>query len=961
MKLYQRIANIKEQWTSAIIIAVLLCSVGLGFVFSGVTSHWSNQIYDGFQKVGLPTAEQSKVAIVAIDSASLQQIGRWPWPRSIHATLLDKLTKAGAAVIAFDIHFAEPAAGDKKLAKAIQRHGKVVLPVFFEKNNSGSFSVSKPRDVLIKAGAVLGHVHLDISEEDGVARRINLIMNAGSEKWPALGLAMLEQGSTSNKKLRIIDNRLVEKNDSNPPLARNNKIMLPFSQKNNRIQQLSYRRILNTPDNALAKLGLKDKYILVGLTAVGLSPYILTPAPGTKKTMPGVEFQALVLDVLMNNQEVMPFSLKSQFILTAIFLLIPLILYYLLSNEWIIIGIGGLLLLTLMFSFIALKLFHFWFPPVPVLITLALSYPLWGWRHLKRAGQRLSQQEKQILLTTQSIADGVITTDENGRVTYLNLVAEHMTGFTLAEASGKLLDQVLKLHKQPEQALMNWLKISQKEDTASFKSLDQSGLISRSGRKYNVSISAGLLREKNDVQGMVLAICDLTEVKREAKKVAYLVSHEKLTRLPNRSLLKEHVRTTIQHQKELSGTPPLFAVYFLNIDNFTRINDALGRNVGDKILRIIAKRLKALRKEGGLVAHLGGDEFATFCTHLKNKEEAAELASAMIDKIDRRIIFNDQQLHLSVSIGISFYPENGKDDEVLISKADVAMRHAKRLGRNNFQFFTAEMDHTLSDALHLEQSLREALKNNELEVYYQPQVDLETGTINGLEALVRWPQQDGKMIPPSTFIPVAEESGLIQNLGQWVLDESCRQGKAWQDAGIPPIRMSVNLSPQQFLNSDIVLMIKSILLKTGFDARYLEIEITEGAVMQNYPKALETLSQFKKLGGQVSLDDFGTGYSSFSRLKNMPIDQLKIDQSFVFDIAESRADAAVTHAMITMAHDMGIVVVAEGVESLQQLEILKRQNCDEFQGYFFSRPLPASGITTLLQKAAGTDRVGAPA
>ena len=941
-------------------MAVLLCSVGLGFVFSGVTNHWSNQVYDWFQKVGLPSAEQTQIAIVAIDSTSLQQIGRWPWSRSVHAALLNKLTKAGAAVVAFDIHFSEPAPGDKKLEKAIQQHGKVVLPVFFEKNSSGSFDVSKPMNTLVRAGAVLGHVHADLGE-DGVSRHINLTMGSGSEKWPALGLVMLEQGSITNKKLSIIVNRLTERNGSNSSLVRENKILLPFSQQNNRIRQLSYQRILNTPDNALAKLGLKNKYILVGPTAAGLSPYLLTPASGTKKTMAGVEFQALVLDALMNNQTIMPFTLKSQFVLTAVFLLIPLLLYYLLSNEWIIIGVGASLLSVLIFSFVALKLFQLWFPPVSVLITLALSYPLWGWRHLKRAGQRLSQQKNQSLLTTQSITDGVITTDEKGRITYLNLVAEYMTGFTQAEASGKFLDQVLKLNKQPEQALMNWLKISQKGDTASFKSLDQTGLISRRGRKYNVSISAGLLREKGRIHGMVLVICDLTEVKREAKKVAYLVSHEKLTRLPNRSLLKEHIRASIQRKKERDNTPPFFAVYFINIDNFTRINDALGRSVGDKILRIIAKRLKALRKEGDLVAHLGGDEFALFVTHLKNKKEAVELASTMINKIDRRIIFNDQQLHLSVSIGISFYPENGKDDEVLISKADVAMRHAKRLGRNNFQFFTAEMNHTLSEALHLEQSLREALKNNELEVYYQPQVDLKTGTIHGLEALVRWPQQDGKMIPPSTFIPVAEESGLIQNLGQWVLDESCRQGKAWQDAGIPPIRMSVNLSPQQFLNSDIVSMIKSILLKTGFDARYLEIEITEGAVMQNFPKALETLSQFKKLGGQVSLDDFGTGYSSFSRLKNMPIDQLKIDQSFVFDIAESRADAAVTHAMITMAHDMGIVVVAEGVESLQQLEILKRQNCDEFQGYFFSRPLPASGITTLLQKAAGTDRVGAPA
>lgn len=943
-------ASLEQRWTNALGVALMLCLVGLGFVWTGVTQHWSNQVYDWFQKVSLPGIHKSDVVVIEINAQSLRQIGRWPWPRLVHAELLDKLTRAGAKVVAFDIHFSEPGQHDDQLAKAIQRNGRVVLPVFWEKSEAG-FILSKPLEPFIKAGAVLGHTHVDF-DSDGVARRTCLLTNTQSGQWPSLGQAMIWQANQgpSAKQLTFIRGEQSGFCESSA--------MIPFSRPDQYFRALSYTTVLKSTDRQLEKLSLRDKYVLVGPTAAGLSPFVMTPTSGDKKAIPGVVFQALALDVLISGEVVTPFSLSMQLALTALFILTPVLLYYVFRNEWVIITTGSLFVVALGFSFVALKFFNLWFPPMPVLVTLALSYPLWGWRRLKHVGHDLSREQNQIKLTAQSIADGVITTDASGRVVYLNPVAEHMTGLKLNEVHGQSFDQVLHLDDNQQQHLMSWLKNSQHRNTVSLKSLGQTALKSRSGRDYNVSISASLLRDRGGVQGMVLAICDLTEVKREARKVAFLVSHEKLTRLPNRSLLKEHIRRVMKHNR---NPDQLMSIYFINLDNFKRINDVLGRAVGDRILRIVAKRLKAMRQENDFVAHLGGDEFAFVFAHVKNKIQALEFAGELVERLGHRINVDNHQLHLSASIGISLYPDDGQDDEMLISKADVAMRHAKTLGRNNFQLFSSEMDYFLSQTLHLEQDLRAAIQNNELELYYQPQIDIETGAIRGLEALTRWRRSDGKFVEPSIFISVAEETGLIHSLGKWVLEESCRQAKIWQEKGIPPVRIAVNLSPRQFMSNDVVSVIRGALANSGLDAKYLEIEITESAVMQNYAKALETLLQFKALGGQVSLDDFGIGYSSFSRLKNLPIDQLKIDRSFVLDIVASKADAAVTHAMITMAHDMGIDVIAEGVESRQQIEILKQQDCDEFQGYFFSRPLPATDIGELLQRVSKGINTGSKA
>jgi len=442
----------------------------------------------------------------------------------------------------------------------------------------------------------------------------------------------------------------------------------------------------------------------------------------------------------------------------------------------------------------------------------------------------------------------------------------------------------------------------------------------------------------------------LLEDEREAAELAtveieHLAYHDALTGLPNRPLFVDRLIVALAQAHR--GNQKL-AVFFLDLDRFKDINDSLGHSVGDTLLKAVAERVRRCVREGDTVARFGGDEFTLLIPRIESVEDAAKIAQKIIETLKIPFFIHDRELFATTSIGISIFPGDGQDPETLVRNADAAMYRAKDQGRDNYQLYAPAMNERALERLALENMLRKALANDELVLFYQPIVDLVTRRIVGAEALIRWQHPELGLLSPAHFISVAELSGLIIPIGEWVLRTACRQLRAWQRKYDPALSMSVNLSARQFQQPDLVGQIRGAIADTGVEPRLVELEITESNAMQNAENTIYTLRELKTLGVRIAMDDFGTGYSSLNYLKRFPIDTLKLDQSFVTGIRTDGSDAAIVSAVISMAHSLHLEVVAEGVESEEQLAFLALQRCDRIQGFLFSEPLPAEALEPML-------------
>ncbi len=479
------------------------------------------------------------------------------------------------------------------------------------------------------------------------------------------------------------------------------------------------------------------------------------------------------------------------------------------------------------------------------------------------------------------------------------------------------------------------------------------------GACRNVHEQADVVHDgKGNPVSMQGTVQDITERINTEEKIRFLAYYDRLTGLPNRQLFLEHFNQALfAAQRDGSKV----ALLYLDLDRFKRINDTLGHSAGDKLLKAIAGCLgDSIRssdivakacpadKPGVTLSRLGGDEFTILLTRLAEEEHAGRVAQRILDLLSQPTRIGDQEVYISGSIGITLYPSDGEDVDMLLRNADVAMYHAKESGRNSFQFFSAQLNQRTMEKLSIETDLKKALERNELLLYYQPQIDLQAGKLAGVEALVRWRHPRLGMVPPSMFIPIAEETGLIVDIGQWVLVEACRQAVQWRQAGFAPLRMGVNISSLQFKQQSLAALVRKVLQITGLAPGCLELELTESAIMQNVSLVNDTLIELKELGVNLSVDDFGTGYSSMSYLKRFPLDTLKIDRSFVMDITTDANDAAIIKAIIALAKSLGLKTIAEGVETAEQLAFLQEQGCDEIQGFFISRPLPGREVEQYL-------------
>jgi diguanylate cyclase (GGDEF)-like protein len=451
--------------------------------------------------------------------------------------------------------------------------------------------------------------------------------------------------------------------------------------------------------------------------------------------------------------------------------------------------------------------------------------------------------------------------------------------------------------------------------------------------------SKELLKTKEELEK------EISERKQAEERLYYLANHDSLTNLPNRRLFIDRLNQALAR---LPWGKRVAAVLFLDLDRFKQINDTLGHPIGDLLLAAVSERLQSCLRAGDTIARFGGDEFAIILVDMARAEDVSKVAQKIINALSKVFIVKNYELFITTSIGISLCPADGKDADTLLKNADMAVYRAKEQGRNNYQFYLASLNTNALERLAMETSLNQAVERQEFLLHYQPRVDLNTGQIIGIEALVRWQHQSLGMVSPAKFIPLAEETGLIVPIGEWVLRTACAQNKAWQAGGLPPVVVSVNISARQFQQKRLVEMVSRVLKETGLDPQYLELELTESILMQKEEPCIEMLRDLNSMGISLSIDDFGTGYSSLSYLNRLPVKSLKIDKSFVNRITKDTNNAGIVTAIITLAHSLRLEAIAEGVETTEQLEFLRSLHCDGMQGYLFSQPLPAGEATKLM-------------
>ncbi|MFS0861297.1 EAL domain-containing protein [Fredinandcohnia sp. 179-A 10B2 NHS] len=528
--------------------------------------------------------------------------------------------------------------------------------------------------------------------------------------------------------------------------------------------------------------------------------------------------------------------------------------------------------------------------------------------------------------------DGVISVDSNGNILGANNSTLLVTGYTESEMQGKtIFTFVIEEDKETFQQIYN--------ETLSGKPMEFIGchIRHKSGKILKVHVKTiPILINRDRSSGAYVIIKDITEQTNYEEMITYMAYHDQLTGLANRSSLKKELEDSVEQAKK---NKEKLALMYVDLDRFKFLNDSMGHVAGDMLLKEVGKRLEGIRKNGYKVFRQGGDEFIVLLTNT-SREATVKCAENIIKTIEKPFLMDGKnEYYITASVGISLYPSDGQDGDTLIKNADTALYRAKDLGRSLFQFYSSEMQKQTSHLMVLETGLRKAIEKDELELYYQPQFDLVSNEVTSFEALLRWKHPTLGFVSPAEFIPIAEETGLILSIGEWVIQTVCQKIKSWKTRGFDSFSIGVNLSAKQFQQEGLVEMIESNIKSNQIDPRFLEFELTEGA-LQDAKKTLLTLNKLKDVGVRISVDDFGTGYSSLSYIKRFPIDTLKIDQSFVREVLTDEKDAAITTTIIHLAQSLGLSVIAEGVEDEKQVEFFKIMGCHKAQGYYFSKPLP---------------------
>ena len=760
-----------------------------------------------------------RIVVVAIDDASLIRLGRWPWSRRRHAELIDRLSNMGARVIGIDIIFSEhqqddPQA-DLELARALKHNGRSVLVVApIQQTPDSPISELLPVPELAVAARALGHVDVEL-DSDGLCRRYFLYAGMDDPHWPALAQAMLMVSGDINP----------ETLPQYPDVTGNGWIrqqmtLIPYAKKGLRPAVFSYSDLISgqVPESAI-----RDKYVLVGATAMGLGDAISTPASPSHERMPGVELNAHILNGLLKGNNIHPLAEPQHLLLSVLLILVGSVFVLLLPMRAGFIAMLVGVLITLAASALLMVSKQLWFPPVAAMLMIALSWPLW--------------------------------------------------------------------------------------------SLWQMGV------------------EKRLRQNLI-------------RRLEHEAVHHSITGLPNMGMLEERLRRL---NKSKPYPTSLASLMVLHINWSGSASMILGRPFGDRLLKTIASRLQELVQGNSFVAHLNGDDFAILLNDMTDMRAVEQAAMELLTQLQQPLMQDEQEILLSPQIGVSVWPEDGSNGLTLLRNAYTAMFKSRIDDTEPLCIYSSDIGQKLQVRSRLEQALVHALERGEFQVFYQPQVDARDGHIVGVEALLRWESPQLGWVGPDTFIPVAEHVGLINIIGQWVLETACQQLKSWINEGFDPLRLAVNVSPLQFVVPGLADSIRRIVEQTGIKPSQLELEITESSLMHDMDNAIHIMQEIKDQGMELAIDDFGTGYSSLSSLRNFPLNRLKIDQSFTREIGKNADATEITLAILAMGKQLGLSVIAEGIETVEQARFLRQQGCDEFQGYLYSRALSAESLLPLLR------------
>jgi diguanylate cyclase (GGDEF)-like protein len=936
-------------WFAAVLTAVLLLAA------RPVVERFDLAVHDLLtREVITPLSGPSAPAdsiVVAIDDASLQALGRWPWPRQRHAELIDVLRSAGTQAVGYNVLFSEPAADpaeDTRLAQAIAAHGQIVLPVVPENRQAdGRTSVLQPLAALGKAAAALGHAEAPI-DLDGQVRRVAMVAGSGSTAWEAMPLAVQRVSASRAGALAGVN----VQQHALEPWWQEQVQLLPAG--NSPISQVSASELLRDP--SLLTL-LTGRIVWVGLTARGIDAAVTVPGPRGSTPLSAVQWQAQVHQAMDRNRLV---NIASAPVVLAANVL-PLLLAAL-FGRWTMRSLGvklkvmlWLLPLPLLVQSVALVWGHLWLPMGAM--TLGWSIALLLSRAVELRATRTDLQRERGLAeaTLQTITDAVLTLDRAHRVRYLNPSAERLIRQPEAGRAQVVRDapvqSVLSLAQPDEQILLQAIGDCQDQQRVVVVELALH-LNTRDGEHLVRAVISPMHSATQALaqaeRGVVIVLTDVTATARAEQAVEHGSTHDGLTGLPNRVLLTDLLAHALAHGRHQHQA---LAVLFIDLDRFGRINDSLGQRQGDEVLEVIAARMRRVFRPHDTIARWGNDQFVVLIEEVTSREVVAALAAQLIDVVAREVRVDEVAIACTCSIGIALSPDDAPTTDGLLTMSEAAMARAKAAGGGRFEFYTPGMSTLTRDWLALENRLRHALESEEFVLHYQIQTHLRTGRPVGLEALLRWRQDDGELWAPARFLSITEETGLIVAVGNWVIREATAQIRRWIDAGVTPVPVSVNVSARQCMDSQLIDVIAGALKDADVPASLLKVEITESTAMADLDHLKQLLMRLRQLGVAIALDDFGTGFSSLAHLKRFPVDQIKIDPSFIADIHRDPNGAAIVRATIALAHGLGVPVVAEGVENEAQIRFLREHDCDIVQGYLYGRPGSPDAVREALTSA----------
>ena len=892
---------------------LVLCVLA-AFLLTGMHNAFQDALTD-MRFNWFPRQASGDIVLVAIDSPSLEAVGVWPWPRQIHAELIDKLEGAGASDIAFDVDFSSPSnpVSDQAFVDGLQRAGgSVVLASFKQAVGSGehgtTLHVNRPLPQFGKhAWSAIVNV---VAETDGLVRRYPFGDTLDGKFLPSLGALLAGRYQTTDAPLRI-----------------------DFSIRSNSVPSVSYIDVLRGDPVALSML--KDRKAIIGGTAIELGDRFYVP---NGRIISGALLQVLAAETILQGRALQPSSEVTTLGGLAILVLVMIALWgrssaslrvAVLVAAAVACELGAVFLQAKFGVVVDTSIFHI----VILAYLVAIALDEIDFRSLLGG-----IAEKRFQRIAMSLGDGLLCVDRKGLITVWNPGAEAVFGYKSEEIIGQPLDKLYAAADgSAAGAACSILELPHGALQAPGGMVMEIEGLRKNGETFPLEACFSEWQGIDGVQyGAVLR--DISVRKREAERIRYLAECYTLTGLANRNTLNADLGAKLTDAK--TGLTEV-ALLVMDLDKFKQVNDTLGHACGDQLLCAVAMRLSDIVTDAGLVARLSGDEFAIVIGGADVAERARELSKRICRAFDETpLSVGVRLLRVNISIGVAIYPKDCETAEELLGNADLALYRAKAAGRGRHYFFERWIRDELELRLTLEAGLERGAENEEFELFFQPQADLETGRLVGAEALIRWRHPDRGIVMPADFMPIANASSISDGIALWVLETACKQGRLWQRKGYN-IRLGVNLSPSQLLTGDLAATVEAILRDTGFSPSLLELEVTENILLADDDGALKMFRRIQDLGVRIAFDDFGTGYASMTYLKKYPLDRLKIDKSFVLDLQANTDDAAIVRSTITLGKQLGLSVIAEGIEDRETAELLRSMGCEEGQGYYFGRPMPA--------------------